>query len=105
MPRTPISSSIPTLGDSRFQPIGAVHERNAGMDKAPVSYLDYLDWERQTHERPAWPGARSVGNRLVGAEGTRGIHRRGAPRWKKPSEPCHQADHGDSCRVHTGIGN
>ena len=26
----------------------AVYEKNAGQDKAPISYLNFLDWERQT---------------------------------------------------------
>ena len=26
----------------------AIDEKNAGMDKAPISYLNFLDWERQS---------------------------------------------------------
>ena len=26
----------------------AVYEKNAGMDRAPISYLNFLDWQRAT---------------------------------------------------------
>jgi predicted permease len=28
--------------------LAAVYERNAGLDRAPISYLNFLDWQRQT---------------------------------------------------------
>jgi predicted permease len=28
--------------------LAAVYEKNAGMDRAPISYLNFLDWQRQT---------------------------------------------------------
>jgi predicted permease len=36
---------LPYPGSSQLV---AVYEKNAGMEKAPISYLNFLDWQRQT---------------------------------------------------------
>ncbi len=33
---------------SRSQRLVAMYEKNSGMEKAPISYLNFLDWERQS---------------------------------------------------------
>jgi len=33
----------------------ALHEKNAGMNRAPISYLNFLDWERANQSTPPLP--------------------------------------------------
>jgi predicted permease len=47
--------------------LAAVYEKNAGMDRAPISYLNFLDWQRQTQSFASLAIYRGEDSTLTGA--------------------------------------
>jgi predicted permease len=47
--------------------LAAVYEKNAGMDRAPISYLNFLDWQRQNQSFSSLAIYRGEDSTLTGA--------------------------------------